>query len=227
MYFFKQSSKACAQDSAASRREHQHTSVPSINCLRLPRRVQACWRTATAARPGARRARGTRHEYNGETSCQRAQEHRPGRAARHEHIACRQGSGGRGFVGMVNRTRPVGRTPGKLEGHPGLSEETQNEAPGAPRGSQNELPKSFLDASGRLGAPGGLSKGAPGWSWALLGALRAVLGAVLGALGSLRGLPGARRGFIWASQGAPFGALWASVEGSLAKSRKPRKSLTA
>ena len=64
-----------------------------------------------------------------------------------------------------------------------------------------------------------LSWGAPGWSWAPLGALRAPLGAVLGALRLLLGPPGARLGLIWASRGAPFGASWASVEGSLAKSR--------
>ena len=74
-------------------------------------------------------------------------------------------------------------------------------------------------------APEGLSGGV--WAaWAPLGVLRAVLGAVLGALGSLRGLPGARLGLIWASRGAPFGAFWASVEGSQAKSLKPRNSLT-
>ena len=71
-----------------------------------------------------------------------------------------------------------------------------------------------------------LSWGAPGWSWAPLGALRAALGAVLGALGPLLGPPGARLGLIWASLGAPFGAFWASVEGSLAIVRKPRKSTT-
>ena len=53
-------------------------------------------------------------------------------------------------------------------------------------------------------------------SWAPIGALRAPLGA---ALGPLLGPPGARLGLIWASRGA-------SVEGSLAKSRKPRNSLT-
>ena len=75
-------------------------------------------------------------------------------------------------------------------------------------------------------APWVLSWGGPGWSWAPLGALRAALGAVLGALGPLLGPPGARLGLIWASRGAPFGAFWASVEGSLAKSREPRNSLT-
>ena len=66
------------------------------------------------------------------------------------------------------------------------------------------------------------SWGAPGWSWAPLGALRAPLGA----LGRSWGLPGR----AWGSFGPPwellFGAFWASVEGSLAKSRKPRKSTT-
>ena len=75
-------------------------------------------------------------------------------------------------------------------------------------------------------APWVFSWGAPGWSWAPLGALRAALGAVLGALGPLLGPPGARLGLIWASLGAPFGASWASVEGSLAKSRKPRNAST-
>ena len=68
--------------------------------------------------------------------------------------------------------------------------------------------------------------GAPGWSWAPLGALRAPLRAALGALGALLGPPRARLGLIWASRGAPFGAFWASVEGSLAKSRELRNSLT-
>ena len=75
-------------------------------------------------------------------------------------------------------------------------------------------------------APWILSWGAPGWSWAPLGALWAALGAVLGALGPLLGPPGARLGLIWTSRGAPFEAFWASVEGSLAKSREPRNSLT-
>ena len=75
-------------------------------------------------------------------------------------------------------------------------------------------------------APWVLSWGGPGWSWAPLAALRAALGAVLGALGPLLGPPGARLGLIWASRGAPFGAFWASVERSLAKSREPRNSLT-
>ena len=48
----------------------------------------------------------------------------------------------------------------------------------------------------------------------------------MGALGPLLGPPGARLGLIWASRGAPFGAFWASVEGSLARSRKQRKSTT-
>ena len=75
-------------------------------------------------------------------------------------------------------------------------------------------------------------EGLPGGVWAAwgpfgpLGALRAALGAVLGALGPLLGPPGARLGLTWASRGGPFGAFWASVEGSLAKSRKPRISLT-
>ena len=82
-----------------------------------------------------------------------------------------------------------------------------------PRGAQDEAKM----------APEGL----PGGVWASLvlswlGALRAPLGAFLGALGP----PGARLGLIWAFLGAPFGAFWASVEGSLAKSRKPRKSPT-
>ena len=88
-------------------------------------------------------------------------------------------------------------------------------------------PEGLPGASGRLGAPWVLSGGGPGWSWAPLGALRAPLGAVLGALGPLLGPPGARLGLIWASRGAPFGASWASVDGSLARLRKPRKSLTA
>ena len=91
-----------------------------------------------------------------------------------------------------------------------------------PKWAPEELP----GASGRLGAPWVLSGGGPGWSWAPLGALRAPLGAVLGALGPLLGPPGARLGLIWASRGAPFGAFWASVERSLAKSREPRNSLT-
>ena len=94
-----------------------------------------------------------------------------------------------------------------------------------PRGPQDD-PKGSLEASGRLGAPWVLSWGAPGWSWAPLGALRAALGAVLGALGPLLGPPGARLGLIWASRGARFGVFWASVEGSLAKARKRRKSTT-
>ena len=36
----------------------------------------------------------------------------------------------------------------------------------------------------------------------------------------------ARLVLSWASRGAAFGAFWASVEGSLAKSREPRNSLT-
>ena len=71
------------------------------------------------------------------------------------------------------------------------------------------------------------SPGAPGWSWAPLGALRAPLGAVLGAPGPLLGLPGR----AWGSFGPPGELLLepfgATVEGSLAKSREPRNSLTA
>ena len=48
----------------------------------------------------------------------------------------------------------------------------------------------------------------------------------MGALGPLLGPPGARLGLIWASRGAPFGAFWASVECSFAKSRETRNSLT-
>ena len=45
-------------------------------------------------------------------------------------------------------------------------------------------------------------------------------------LGPRLGLPGARLGLIWASRGAPSGASWASVEGSLANARRPRTSTT-
>ena len=83
-----------------------------------------------------------------------------------------------------------------------------------PKWAPEGLPGGFW----RLGAFLVLSWGAPGWSWAPRGALRAALGAVLA--------PGARLGLIWASLGAPFGAFWASVEGFRAILRKPRKSTT-
>ena len=95
-----------------------------------------------------------------------------------------------------------------------------------PRGAQDEAKMGSRRAPWRRSGGLGPLVGAPGWSWAPLGALREALGAVLGALGPLLGPPGARLGLIWASRGAPFGASWASVEGSLAKSRKPRNSST-
>ena len=80
-----------------------------------------------------------------------------------------------------------------------------------PQGPEDEAKMGPLEASGRLGAPWVLSWGAPGWTWAPLGALRAVLGAVLGALGPLLGPLRARFGFMWASR-KPFlelgGPLW-------------------
>ena len=67
-----------------------------------------------------------------------------------------------------------------------------------PRGAQDEAKMGSLEASGRLG-PWVLSWGGPGWSWALLGALRAGLGAVLGAApGAHLGLPG---GSAWSFLG--------------------------
>ena len=84
------------------------------------------------------------------------------------------------------------------------------------------LPGGVWAAWGPLGALLGLS-------WVVLGAPWRAPGASwsrLGGLGPLLGPPGARLGLIWASRRAPFGTFWASVEGALAKSRKPRNSLT-
>ena len=91
-----------------------------------------------------------------------------------------------------------------------------------PKWAPEGLPGGVWAPWGPLGALLGRSW----WSWTSLGALRAALGAVFGVLGQPLGPPGARLGLIWASRGAPFGALWASVERSLAKSREPRNSLT-
>ena len=66
-----------------------------------------------------------------------------------------------------------------------------------PRGAQDELP------GGVWAAPLVLSWGAPRWSWAPLGALRAAFGVVLGALA-----PGASRGAPGAHLGLPGGSVW-------------------
>ena len=68
-----------------------------------------------------------------------------------------------------------------------------------PRGPQDEVKMGSLEASGRLGAPWVLSWGAPGWSWAPLGALRRLLEPSWGLLGRSWGLPGR----AWGSSGPP------------------------
>ena len=71
--------------------------------------------------------------------------------------------------------------------------------------------------------------GGLGLLWSSPGALLGGLGRLLARSGrllepswGLLGLPGR----AWGSFGDPFAAFWASVEGSLAKSREPRNSLT-
>ena len=100
----------------------------------------------------------------------------------------------------------------------------QNEANmgpgGLPKGSWRPLGGPWAP-SGSLGALLVPSGGAPGCSWAPLGALLAALGAVLGPLGLLLGPPEQLLGLILASRGALFGAFGVSVFERPWKKRKP------